>query len=72
MNGKNVDKACRKAALIVHPDKHPEDQKAAEMFNVATATMQDLTNDAKRQAYDADCQAAGEAYNAGRQEAKSA
>jgi DnaJ homolog subfamily C member 17 len=47
-----ITKAYRKKALKCHPDKNPDNPKAAEMFHLLTQTLQVLTDVAARGAYD--------------------
>lgn len=48
----NVTKAYRKKALQCHPDKHPDNPKAVEMFHLLTQALEILTDVAARSAYD--------------------
>ncbi|OWA53357.1 putative DnaJ-like protein subfamily C member 17 [Hypsibius exemplaris] len=47
-----ITKAYRKKALKVHPDKNPDNPKAAELFHLLTQCLEVLTDVAARQAYD--------------------
>ena len=47
-----ITKAYRKKALKVHPDKNPDNPKAAETFHLLTQTLEVLTDVAARGAYD--------------------
>ncbi|GIY91532.1 dnaJ homolog subfamily C member 17 [Caerostris extrusa] len=45
-------KAYRKKALTCHPDKNPDNPKAAELFQQLSRALEVLTDKAARAAYD--------------------
>lgn len=47
-----IKKAYRKKALQCHPDKNPDDPKAAEAFHELSRALEILTDSAARSAYD--------------------
>ncbi|XP_008946350.1 PREDICTED: dnaJ homolog subfamily C member 17-like, partial [Merops nubicus] len=47
-----VKKAYRQKALSCHPDKHPDDPRAAEVFHQLSQALAVLTDAAARAAYD--------------------
>ncbi|XP_038212429.1 dnaJ homolog subfamily C member 17 [Zerene cesonia] len=47
-----IKKAYRKKALLCHPDKNPDDPKAAETFHELSRALEILTDKAARDAYD--------------------
>ncbi|CAH2234045.1 jg25606 [Pararge aegeria aegeria] len=47
-----IKKAYRKKALLCHPDKNPDDPKAAETFHELSNALEILTDTAARAAYD--------------------
>ncbi|NXG50367.1 DJC17 protein, partial [Psilopogon haemacephalus] len=47
-----VKKAYRQKALTCHPDKHPDDPRAAEVFHQLSQALAVLTDTAARAAYD--------------------
>ncbi|XP_014479906.1 PREDICTED: dnaJ homolog subfamily C member 17 [Dinoponera quadriceps] len=47
-----IKKAYRKKALSCHPDKNPNNPKAAELFNELTKVLEILTDEKTRAAYD--------------------
>ncbi|XP_042319734.1 dnaJ homolog subfamily C member 17 isoform X2 [Sceloporus undulatus] len=49
---KEIKKAYRQKALTCHPDKHPDNPKAAELFHQLSQTLAVLTDAAARAAYD--------------------
>uniref|UniRef100_A0A8C6ZE82 DnaJ homolog subfamily C member 17 n=1 Tax=Nothoprocta perdicaria TaxID=30464 RepID=A0A8C6ZE82_NOTPE len=49
---KEVKKAYRQKALTCHPDKNPDDPKAAEIFHQLSQALAVLTDAAARAAYD--------------------
>lgn len=48
---KQIRKAYRKAALTCHPDKNPDNPKAAELFHNLSAALEVLTDESARAAY---------------------
>ncbi|KAL7992449.1 hypothetical protein Chor_016705 [Crotalus horridus] len=49
---KEIKKAYRQKALTCHPDKHPDNPKAAELFHQLSQALTVLTDAAARAAYD--------------------
>ncbi|XP_013916901.1 PREDICTED: dnaJ homolog subfamily C member 17 [Thamnophis sirtalis] len=49
---KEIKKAYRQKALTCHPDKHPDNPKAAELFHQLSQALTVLTDAAARVAYD--------------------
>ncbi|GFY57334.1 dnaJ homolog subfamily C member 17 [Trichonephila inaurata madagascariensis] len=49
---KEIKKAYRKKALSCHPDKNPDNPKAAELFQQLSKALEVLTDKAARTAYD--------------------
>ncbi|KAF8786826.1 dnaJ homolog subfamily C member 17-like [Argiope bruennichi] len=49
---KEIKKAYRKKALTCHPDKNPDNPKAAELFQQLSKALEILTDKAARAAYD--------------------
>ena len=49
---KDIRKAYRKKALKCHPDKNPDDPKAAQLFHQLSEALEVLTDAAARKAYD--------------------
>nr|XP_060616524.1 dnaJ homolog subfamily C member 17 isoform X2 [Anolis sagrei ordinatus] len=49
---KEIKKAYRQKALTCHPDKHPDNPKAAELFHQLSQALALLTDAAARAAYD--------------------
>ncbi|GFT92810.1 dnaJ homolog subfamily C member 17 [Nephila pilipes] len=49
---KEIKKAYRKKALSCHPDKNPDNPKAAELFQQLSRALEVLTDKAARAAYD--------------------
>ncbi|XP_043930128.1 dnaJ homolog subfamily C member 17 [Protopterus annectens] len=49
---KELKKAYRQQALTCHPDKHPDNPKAAELFHQLSQALEVLTDAAARDAYD--------------------
>ena len=47
-----IKKAYRKLALLKHPDKNPDDEKAAENFQQLSKAYQILGDPKKRERYD--------------------
>ncbi|CAG0899422.1 unnamed protein product [Cyprideis torosa] len=47
-----IKKAYRKKALKVHPDKNPDDPKAAELFHELSLALEILSDEGARAAYD--------------------
>ncbi|XP_026730103.1 dnaJ homolog subfamily C member 17 [Trichoplusia ni] len=47
-----IKKAYRKKALTCHPDKNPDDPKAAEAFHSLSQALEILTDESARAAYD--------------------
>jgi DnaJ family protein C protein 17 len=43
-----VKKAYRKKALLCHPDKNPENPKAAELFHQLSKALEILTDESAR------------------------
>lgn len=54
---KEIKKAYRKKALTCHPDKNPDNPKAAELFHQLSQALEVLTDAAARAAYDKICAA---------------
>ncbi|KAL4656424.1 hypothetical protein GN956_G6502 [Arapaima gigas] len=54
---KQVKKAYRQKALTCHPDKNPDNPKAAELFHQLSQALEVLTDAAARAAYDKICKA---------------
>ncbi|KAL8594759.1 hypothetical protein ACOMHN_047477 [Nucella lapillus] len=50
--GKQIVKAYRKKALKCHPDKNPDNPKAAELFHELSKALEVLTDPAAKAAYD--------------------
>eukprot|EP00112_Aurelia_sp_Birch-Aquarium-sp1_P000613 Seg1058.4 transcript_id=Seg1058.4/GoldUCD/mRNA.D3Y31 product="DnaJ subfamily C member 17" protein_id=Seg1058.4/GoldUCD/D3Y31 len=50
---KEITKAFRKKALIVHPDKNPDNPKAAELFHELSEALKILTDPKAKAAFDA-------------------
>lgn len=48
---KQIRKAYRKAALTCHPDKNPDNPKAAELFHKLSEALEVLTDESARAAY---------------------
>lgn len=48
----DIKKAYRRLAMKLHPDRNPDDEKAAEGFKEASEAYEVLTNDEQRAAYD--------------------
>ena len=55
-----IKKAYRKKALLCHPDKNPNNPKAAETFHEITEAYSILTDKDTRKAYDQACSSAAE------------
>ncbi|MEE9410072.1 MAG: DnaJ domain-containing protein, partial [Candidatus Heimdallarchaeota archaeon] len=51
-NETEIKKAFRKKAMENHPDRNPDDPKAAEKFKEATEAYEILSDPEKRAAYD--------------------
>ena len=49
---KDIRKAYRKKALKCHPDKNPDDPRAAQLFHQLSEALEVLTDAAARKAYD--------------------
>ena len=49
---KEIIKGYRKKALVCHPDKNPDNPKAAELFHELSEALKVLTDAAARAAYD--------------------
>jgi len=49
---KEIKKAYRKKALKCHPDKNPDDAKAAEQFHLLSQALAVLSDEGARKAYD--------------------
>ncbi|KFM72872.1 DnaJ-like protein subfamily C member 17, partial [Stegodyphus mimosarum] len=49
---KEIKKAYRKKALTCHPDKHPDNPKAAQHFQELSKALEILTDSSARAAYD--------------------
>ncbi|XP_030051374.1 dnaJ homolog subfamily C member 17-like [Microcaecilia unicolor] len=49
---KEIKKAYRKKALTCHPDKHPDNPRAAELFHQLSQALEVLTDAAAKAAYD--------------------
>ncbi|XP_055295584.1 dnaJ homolog subfamily C member 17 [Sitodiplosis mosellana] len=47
-----IRKAYRKKALVCHPDKNPDNPKAAELFHELASALEILTDESARAAYD--------------------
>merc|ERR1712012_541896 len=47
-----IKKAYRKKALTCHPDKNPDNPKAAELFHQLSEALTVLTDEEARKAYD--------------------
>lgn len=47
-----IRKAYRKKALVCHPDKNPDNPKAAELFHELASALEVLTDESARAAYD--------------------
>lgn len=54
---KQIKKAYRKKAVTCHPDKNPDNPKAAELFHQLTQALEVLTDAASKAAYDKICEA---------------
>ncbi|KAK1793397.1 hypothetical protein P4O66_011779 [Electrophorus voltai] len=54
---KEIKKAYRQRALSCHPDKNPDNPKAAELFHQLSQALEVLTDAAARAAYDKVCAA---------------
>lgn len=54
---KEIKKAYRQKALTCHPDKNPDNPKAAELFHQLSQALEVLTDAAARAAYDKICTA---------------
>uniref|UniRef100_A0A8C8DLI3 DnaJ homolog subfamily C member 17 n=1 Tax=Oryzias sinensis TaxID=183150 RepID=A0A8C8DLI3_9TELE len=54
---KEIKKAYRKKALTCHPDKNPDNPKAAELFHQLSQALEVLADAAARAAYDKVCAA---------------
>ncbi|KAM9842521.1 dnaJ homolog subfamily C member 17 [Aulostomus maculatus] len=54
---KEIKKAYRQKALTCHPDKNPDNPKAAELFHQLSQALEVLTDAAARAAYDNICAA---------------
>ncbi|XP_077477778.1 dnaJ homolog subfamily C member 17 [Stigmatopora argus] len=54
---KEIKKAYRKKALKCHPDKNPDNPKAAELFHQLSQALEVLTDAAAKAAYDKVCAA---------------
>lgn len=54
---KEIKKAYRKKALTCHPDKNPDNPKAADLFHQLSEALEILTDAAARAAYDKICTA---------------
>uniref|UniRef100_A0AAY5L0Y2 DnaJ homolog subfamily C member 17 n=1 Tax=Esox lucius TaxID=8010 RepID=A0AAY5L0Y2_ESOLU len=54
---KEIKKAYRQKALTCHPDKNPDNPKAAELFHQLSQALEVLTDAAARAAYDKICAA---------------
>ncbi|XP_076017809.1 dnaJ homolog subfamily C member 17 [Genypterus blacodes] len=54
---KQIKKAYRQKALTCHPDKNPDNPKAAELFHQLSQALEVLTDAAARAAYDKVCAA---------------
>ncbi|KAM4663133.1 dnaJ homolog subfamily C member 17 [Discoglossus pictus] len=50
--GKEIKKAYRQKALTCHPDKNPDNPRAAELFHQLSQALEVLTDGAARAAYD--------------------
>lgn len=48
----DIKKAYRRLAMKLHPDRNPDDEKAAEGFKEASEAYEVLSNDEQRAAYD--------------------
>jgi curved DNA-binding protein CbpA len=51
-SAEEIKKAYRRLALLKHPDKNPDDPKAAENFQVLSKAYKILSDPKKRQNYD--------------------
>ncbi|XP_014022063.1 dnaJ homolog subfamily C member 17 isoform X1 [Salmo salar] len=54
---KEIKKAYRQKALTCHPDKNPDNPKAADLFHQLSQALEVLTDSAARAAYDKICAA---------------
>uniref|UniRef100_A0A3B5LZH6 DnaJ (Hsp40) homolog, subfamily C, member 17 n=1 Tax=Xiphophorus couchianus TaxID=32473 RepID=A0A3B5LZH6_9TELE len=54
---KEIKKAYRQKALTCHPDKNPDNPKAAELFHQLSQALEVLTDAAAKAAYDKICAA---------------
>ncbi|TWW72229.1 DnaJ -like protein subfamily C member 17 [Takifugu flavidus] len=57
MRGLQIKKAYRQKALECHPDKNPDNPKAAELFHQLSQALDVLTDAAAKAAYDKTCAA---------------
>lgn len=53
VDGGEIKKAYRKLAMKYHPDRNPDDKSAEEKFKVCTEAYEVLSDEKKRQIYDA-------------------